>query len=205
MPKKNEDKTVAPSLDELLDISSSDSAPAEEKGDSTEKAPENTGEDITPVESFENAEVAALRAELAKAKEELARRDTAEERPIPEDALTPEQRQIRQLQDELARTQGKTVGNDLVEEELDGEGILIHILQDGFNSCYRGQEIVFGPKAYEETKNRYGVSWLHMTDEEQYERWGSVQFRKGPWPGKKNYEDPSAEGKSIRTVARVSK
>lgn len=201
MPAKKNDKSASPSLDDLLAVSTPNAE--EKKEDGSLETPEEDSQ--TTFDDVQTSELEALRAELAKAKEELAEaQNRRSERPVPESELSPEQRQIRQLQDELARTKGQTIGDEAVEEELSGEGILIHILEDGFHASYRGQEIVFGPKAYEETKNRYGVSWLNMTDEEQYERWGKLMFQKGPWPGKKNYEDPALANKSIRSVARLA-
>ena len=202
MPAKKSEKTTTPSLDDLLEVIEKSEVTVEESAPEAPVVPEVT--------SFEQTELEALKAELALSKAQLEAQNasSAEEghRVIPEDELTPEQREIRYLKDQLAQAQGLKVGTQFEDEEvLNGEGILIHILEDGFNASYRGQEIIFGPKAYEETKNRFGVSWLHMTDEEQYERWGSLQFRKGPWPGKREYEDDEARGKSIRSVARISK
>lgn len=198
MPKKNEtNETSTPSLDDLLEIGKENSAEVEKITPTLENAPE----------SFESTELAALKAELAKAKEDLAKALTSptEGRPVPESELTPDQRQIRILQDELARTKGVSAGTLEYEDVAEGEGVLIHILEDGFNASYRGQEILFGPQSYEETKDRFGVSWLNLTDEEQFARWGNVKFRKGPWPGKRQYEEPGLENKSIRTLAPIVK
>lgn len=194
-------KATAPKLDEILET--------------PEEDVKTSSEESAQTESFESAELATLRAELAKANEELAKARTNPTddagRPLPEEALTDEQKEIRKLQDELARAKGRNIDEALKEEveEVGDDGILIHVLADGLTALgrvfYRGQEIVFGPKAYEDTKGRDGRSWLNMSDEEQYDRWGVVRFRKGPWPGKKQYEDKGAEDKSIRTVASVTR
>jgi len=38
------------------------------------------------------------------------------------------------------------------------------------------------PELYEATKDRNGVSWLDMTDEEKMERFGEIKFAEGPAP-----------------------
>jgi hypothetical protein len=78
-----------------------------------------------------------------------------------------------------------------------GTRLLIHVLEDGFTAhgqvWYRGQEIEYrvGEKAYEDTKDRSGVTWLFWDDQMQMRRWGQLMFRHGPWPGS-SYEDPRA-------------
>lgn len=192
--------------------------PAKTTGTPATKAvtTENISSQLVPTEangsteSFESAELAALKAELERTKAEL---ETAKNhptdatgRPLADSQLTPEQLQIRALQDELARTKGASIETiQEVVEEVNGEGFLIHILEDGLTVAgrvrYRGEEILFGPEAYEETKDRFGQSWLHQDDTAQFERWGSVKFRKGPWPGKKTYDENALANANIRSVA----
>jgi len=168
---------------------------------------EETTEKTEEVLSPELLELQALRAELAAVKAEQEKQKTnptdASGRPLPESELTPEQREIRILQDQLARVNGKKDFEEEVYEENVEGGILVHFLSDGVTSngktFYRGQEAIFGPEAYEETKNRAGRSWLEMTDSEQFARWGELKFRKGPWPGVRQYEEEEAKGLSIST------
>lgn len=210
MPPKKKTETApatpAVNLDELL--TPAVPAPVEAVQDSSAVDTKAEG-----TESFEQAELAALRAELEKAKEEIARAQTnptdAYGKPLPEEELTPEQREIRNLQDQFARTRGKNLDALEEEEEFPEDGILIHILVDGFTAngktFYRGQEVVFGERAYEETKDRNGNSWLDLDDDAQYDLWDDVKFRRGEWPGKKTYEDSAASGKSIRSTATITR
>jgi hypothetical protein len=115
-------------------------------------------------------------------------------RPVPENQLTPEQRRIRELEDQLAREQGKKDPEPEYEVAQPGstENILIHILEDGFTALgrvwYRGQELEFTPgsQPYRDTFDRRGWSWLTLVDDEfaQVDKYGSIKFRRGPWPGK---------------------
>jgi len=122
-------------------------------------------------------------------------------RPAPESTLTPEQRRIRDLENQLAVERGRKD----IEPELEapkpaavgGQGnILIHFLGDGFTALskvwYRGQELEITPgsAAYRDTCDRNGRSWLELRDDDfaQIQRWGEVMFRSGPWPGK-TYDD----------------
>jgi hypothetical protein len=86
---------------------------------------------------------------------------------------------------------------ELVPEAVPGvvpgvvpEVILIHVLGDGFTALgqiwFLGQELEFtrGSKAYQDTLDRYGRSWLDLDENEQIERYGQVMFRRGPWRGK---------------------
>jgi hypothetical protein len=121
----------------------------------------------------------------------------------PDYELTPEQQEIKRLRDQLARETGrKDVGVQVQElaKPGDGKNILIHILEDGTTMLgkvwYRGDELEFEPgsRAYKDTFNRYGQSWLDLRLDEfkQAERWGKILFRNGPWPGK-SYADGTFE------------
>lgn len=116
-------------------------------------------------------------------------------RPVPEATLTDDQRRIRDLEDQLARSQGKKdfePGSEPLVNPGSEENILIHFLEDGFTALgqvwYRGEEIEFEPgsQAYKDTCDRNGKSWLDMRNDEmrQADRYGKIMFRSGPWPGK---------------------
>jgi hypothetical protein len=125
----------------------------------------------------------------------------------PDYELTPEQQEIKRLRDQLARETGRKEVGVQVEQLArpgDGTNILIHILEDGTTMLgkvwYRGDELEFEPggRAYKDTFNRFGQSWLELRNDEfkQAERWGKILFRNGPWPGK-GYQDGTFE--TLRT------
>lgn len=184
-----------------------------EDGGPAAPSTDDTGGEQTTEEHDNNnsAELAFLRAELEAAKAQLQSQQVAtpgNHRVTPEAELTPEQKQIRELQDQLARVNGKKEGVLTYEENVAG-GIIVHFLsQQTFTSnnknFYYGQEVIFGPEAYKETIDRFGNSWLNMTDDDQYARWGEVKFRKGPWPGVRVYEDPALVNVSVVTQAPVT-
>ncbi len=68
--------------------------------------------------------------------------------------------------------------------------LLIHFTEDGFTALgvvwCKGQEVEFviGSSAYEDTKDRFGKSWLDLVDNysEQRRRFGRVMFSKGESP-----------------------
>jgi len=187
--------TAATTLDELLDIGGTPNAPAvDEPKPGEEQTTEEHDNGSVVVE--ESEELKELRRQLAEAQSQIVR--TIDHRPAP--AETAEQKQIRDLQDQLAKANGRKEGELEFEENVEG-GILVHFLEDGFTSnqqvFYRGQEVIFGPEAYANTRDRTGQSWLHLSDEEQFERWGVVKFRKGAWPGKRAYVEPELAGKTV--------
>jgi hypothetical protein len=118
-----------------------------------------------------------------------------------DDELTPEQREIKFLRDQLARSEGKKEYEPEVEELAPGEtNIVVHFLEDGLTVngrvMYRGDELEFAPgsRAYQDTFDRLGRSFLQLRHDEfgQVDRWGKVMFRNGPWPGK-TYADGAFE------------
>lgn len=133
---------------------------------------------------------------------------TPETRPTPEAELSPDQKRIRELEDRLAKSEGKKDPEQEWVEPAEGEdgNILIHFLEDGFTALgqvfVRGQELEFTPgsPAYEDTKDRYGNSWLALRNDEfkQVDRWGKIMFRTGPWPGK-TYAD--GQFQSLKAVS----
>lgn len=133
--------------------------------------------------------------------------------PTPEAQLTPEQRQIRELQNQLAVANSRNL--DAAEPEMvvatSDNRVLIHFLEDGLTALgqvwHKGQELEFdlGGQAFEDTKDRYGYSWLSMDESDQLNRYGKIYFRRGPWPGKA-YQDPQAaeaEAKRRRAAPRM--
>lgn len=109
-----------------------------------------------------------------------------------EEELTPEQRRIRDLENQLALERGrKDPEQEYEQADATGETILIHFVADGFTALgqvwCRGQELEFtvGSGAYRDTCDRFGRSWLELRDNPavQENKWGEVKFRSGPWPG----------------------
>ncbi len=112
--------------------------------------------------------------------------------------LTPEQQESARLRHQLAVEMGKNIGTEkdkrpeeLVPPDEDNpDNILLHFVEDGFTALgrvwYRGQEIEFTPgsQAFNDTKDRNGDTWVTYTDEDQYNHYGKLYFRRGPWPGK---------------------
>jgi len=121
-------------------------------------------------------------------------------RPVPESQLNPEQRRIRDLENQLALERGRKDPEPELEPVAPGTAgvIRIHFVADGFTALgsvwYRGQELEFAPgsRAWADTCDRFGRSWLDLRDSPaaQEERFGEVKFRSGPWPGK-TYRDAS--------------
>lgn len=180
-------------LSSLLELTAEDEAtPVAEPTDlPAEPEPEpdtfaSLAESVEAEQSEEDAEIERLRAELAK--------------PVPAyvaEELTPKQREIQELRDKLAQRQAEEIAAaaPAYETNVDpnADKILIHILEDGITLqgevWYRGQEIEFtvGSMAHKQTFNKHGKSWLDLADDEdaQYERWGKLYFRSGPWRGRK--------------------
>jgi len=195
---------------EVLDGGPSAPAVGDDDQEQTTEEHDNGQNDSAP--TIEQIELEELRAQLAeyKAREEAeaaqGRAQATHYEPVDESTLSPEQLQIRSLQDQLAKAKGKEIdkAEEVYEENVEG-GILVHFLEDGLSSngrnFYRGQEVTFGPEAYEETLDRFGDSWINMNDDEQYARWGEVKFRKGPWPGRRTYEEDALKNKSISEQA----
>ena len=179
-------------------------APSVDDDPSTEQ---ETEEHENSVPTVEQIELEALRAQLEEYKAKDAAKSAAPAHPKPEAELTAEEKQIRALRDELARVKGQSIENAEDIFETGDELILIHILKDGFTAqgrvWYRGQEISFGPEAYKDTLDRFGRSWLSETEEEQFENRGDVFFRKGPWPGKRTYDEAGLAKASITTKAPI--
>lgn len=161
---------------------------------------------VAPVPSLESVELEVLRSQLAAAQAQIAAQPKQAYQPVDEATLTPEEREIRKLRDELAKAKGRDDSVKEVYEENTEGGILVHFLEDGLTSnnrvFVRGQEVTFGPEAYKETLNRFGESWLNLDDAAQMARFdGRVMFRKGPWPGLRKYQEPELASVSIASQA----
>ncbi len=182
-PKKN-----TTSMDDLLslDPKAAEEKPAETFDDlvDTPEADAPAPDTTNVVEDDEDAEIAALKAALAQ--------PLPEEDVVPEE--TPKQRELRELREQMAQRQSQIADRAAVQHEdikFGQDTILIHVLTDGFTIngqvTYRGQEFEFpvGGKAYEQTVNREGRTWLNLTEDEQYDRWGEARFGHGPWPFKR--------------------
>lgn len=154
---------------------------------------------VADPETPEQARIRALRAELAK--------------PVPvfsDEPDTPEQAEIKDLEDQLARRQSAVVEKSPTQyaPTATGETILIHVLLDGFIAMgevwYRGQELEFavGSEAYEQTKDRRGVSWVDLASDlpAQYARWGKQYLGEGRFIGRpdEKFEDDIAKADQRR-------
>jgi hypothetical protein len=116
-----------------------------------------------------------------------------------------EDQRIKELEDQLARKLGSDAGTEALKyaEAPTGETILLHFLEDGFTACgqvwLRGQELEFevGGRAYNQQKDRNGNSWLDFLDDEdaQFDRYGTVMYRRGPFRGRAWGSNPEADKK----------
>ncbi len=115
-------------------------------------------------------------------------------RPVPDNALSPEQLRIRELEHLLAVERGRKDAPaevEAAEEPGSEENILIHFVADGHTALdtiwVRGQELEVrrGSALYQDTCDRFGRSWLDRRDDPaaQERAYGEVKFRSGPWPG----------------------
>lgn len=145
--------------------------------------------------------------EIIEADEEQEAEPVAEEKPKrgrkpkivapkPEAELTPEEKRIRDLEDQLARAAASKLTGDAAAtlgEVAEGDTILLHFVKDGFDAWgtmwYTGQEveIEIDSDEYDATLDRNGKSWLTEyidNDYAQIQKYGDLYFRRGPWPGK---------------------
>ena len=187
-----------PDLDELLS-----------KDDSTKVEEATTDAKVEEKKSSpEQEEIARLRAEIAAEENKAVTNPTVDGKPKAEAELTPEQREIRILQDQLAKKRADNFSKSTdVYGEVEEDAILIHFVEDGFTAqgrtWYTGQTVAFGASAYEQTKDRYGNSWLDYTDSQQYRAYGKVFFRRGAWEGATYEDDVAAEDRSRGTAAPI--
>ncbi len=106
---------------------------------------------------------------------------------------------VHQLERELSAARARLSGQDANVsawsagpapiEPKNGERVLIHVREDGFTAngrvWYRGQELEFtvGAANWLSTCDRYGKSWVVLSEADQIRRYGQVMFGHGPWPG----------------------
>lgn len=125
--------------------------------------------------------------------------------------LTEKQREIQDLEDQLARRTAAAVEHAepvYSDTVADGEKILIHVVLDGFTALgevwYRGQELEFvkGSPDYLRTVNRRGESWLDLAHDVQgqYDRWGKQYIAPGPFVGLRHekFDDEIAKADARR-------
>lgn len=143
-----------------------------------------------PTETADQKRIRELEAELSKPVVKRAEPEI----PKPESQLSEEQKRIRELEDLLARRKTTDLENAEPEyEDVEGETILLHVLEDGFTACgqiwYRGQEIEFvrGSVAHKQQLDRNGDSWLDLIEDidAQFDKWGRQMIAAGPWRGRK--------------------
>jgi hypothetical protein len=65
-------------------------------------------------------------------------------------------------------------------------GDIIHFTDSGLVFAgrvrLRGEQFTLTEAQIESTRDRNGISWLNLSDEEQHARWGTVHFARGPIP-----------------------
>lgn len=203
---KKKDQTPDEDLSKLLDFDELTTPVEPESEVETEEAPVVQTPASPSAEEIQEERIRELERKLAAP---LLNPTTDSGRPVADSELTPQQKRIRELEDQLAKRTAKELENrpEAYDSTQEGESILIHFLEDGFTSqgriWYRGQEVEFfiGSKAYEQTKNRYGRSWLEDTEEDQYRRYGKLYWRRGGWPGHEYTDDEAAKAERKRNRA----
>lgn len=168
----------------------------------------------TPAAPTEDAAQRRIRELQAELDRPILAPTNDDGRPLPEHELTEEQKQIRDLEDKLARRKAEELVTAQERfERGEADTITIHFLEDGFTAqgrvWYRGQELEFvkGGQAYEQTKDRNGKSWLDLADDEfaQAQAYGKVIFRRGFWPGQRLDENEiSAEERRRNRAAPIT-
>lgn len=129
---------------------------------------------ITP----EQARIAELEAQIAALQAPAEGEEKSAEQKAKEHAAA------------LAATKRFDSAQEVFDTTSGDDDIVIHILRDGATFAgrvwYLGQTVRFprGGSAYEETRDRNGVSWLDdLSDEAQIRRYGKLLFGVGPWTG----------------------
>lgn len=197
-------------LDNLLDgTDKAGDIPAPKPDESPKPEPVvDPKKDEEPQKSPEQLEIERLRAELDAEKNKQATNPTTDSgKPLPDNALTPEQKEIRALQDQLAKTRTKSFLSSGDDFDEDGGERVIHFVADGFTGqgrvWYTGQTVSFGTASYEQTKDKFGVSWVDMDERAQFKRYGKVYFRPGAWEGATYGDEVAAEDARRGTAAPV--
>lgn len=204
-------ETSTPDLDNLL--SADASAPSAPKVDDEPKRetvkPEENGE---PQEDQPDTEQSELQAEIARLKAELEQEKAKKFAPVTESGrpaadyeLTPEQLELRNIRDALAKEKAANLDRAVPQYQETGEAAgTIHFVESGFTAFNNvwgiGQTVVYSAADYEETKDRNGNSWLDLTEAQQARRFGRVYFRKGPSP---YAVDPEIAAEEAERAGRV--
>lgn len=124
--------------------------------------------------------------------------------------LTPEQLEIRELKDQLAKTLGAKdpeLENDVVNNPGDEKNILIHFVRDGFCELgtvwYRGQELELEPNT---PQYNAAKKWALLDPAEQEALFGAQFYRQGSWKGKEweDAEAAKAEQRRGRAAPKIS-
>lgn len=107
----------------------------------------------------------------------------------PEDK-TPEQKVLEHNQAVAANSAFERASENYDTANSSDDDIVFHMLVDGITFAgrvwYAGQTVRFpaGGRAYEESKDRNGNSWLDdLSDKAQLKRFGRVVLKLGPWTG----------------------
>src|SRR6266851_5741359 len=110
-------------------------------------------------------------------------------RPVPDAELTPESRAERERLHAAALRLGREDPN-LVYAQPSGQQptVLFYVLKSGWTFAgevwMRGQEIELEQGTLRWAEAQRFINW---TDAEQYEQYGRLCWRLGPWPGRKSY------------------
>jgi hypothetical protein len=174
-----EEKPPAGDFDDLL----GDLPSAEEK-DALQNLKDEGSPDAGTTDPAAAARIASLEERLERALALLEAKDEVPEKTAAEKDA--EHRRAIEISRNL--TSGADKYEDPSEYE-EGEILEIHFLDDGITSNGRvwekGQTVqyVIGGRAYNETKDRNGRTWLeHLSHNEQLQRWGRIRVGFGPYP-----------------------
>lgn len=164
-----------------------------------------------------------IQRQIREAREALAAPlPTFSDENAPEKEETAEERELKELQDQLARRNAQILEQaapsySAPAPEGDPNVIIIHVVEDGFTALgevwHRGQEMEFvrGGLAYQRTKNQRGWSWVDLAGDlpGQYAKWGKQMIAPGPFvprPGEVFDDEVAAtdrrRGRSVPIAAR---
>lgn len=113
-------------------------------------------------------------------------------RPTPYEMLSPQERAQRDALHAAAVREGS---RDVpLQFERPPEGVpgttTIYVEKSGWtfagNVWMRGQEITLVPGT---ARWQEAQRWIHWTDEEQFQNYGCIRWRRGRWPGRRSYMD----------------
>lgn len=187
-------------LDALLSIGTEPKAPKSEPVPAAVVAPPAPVEPIAPPE--------AKKPEPTKVIGPATAKPAPAAPPAAESELTPDQKRIRELEHKLALQETAKLDHQVDEEIVaEGQSVVIHIVHDGFSAqgriWYRGQELEFDSRTVQETRDRFGWSWLSLMDDEQaqYAYYGRLWFKRGPWPGAAWDDEAAAAAEKARRRA----